>query len=144
MTLCLSIWCLLIFTQCWHRQSIAGKFKDARTALGRSWSSQLWTTGRFIPPTSPRFRGGVGGGMPDLAFGWDLNLLLPESPVCSNGGLRKRMAGLIMDGTILYIPASPCQPPYFPGWFPLLSTTGAFSLQTLKIYFHASQYKCII
>ena len=30
-------------------------------------------------------------------------------PVCSNGGFRKWMAGPITDGTILYIPTSPCQ-----------------------------------
>ena len=55
---------------------------------------------------SPLGRRARVGGMPGLAFGWDLNLLLPESPVCSNGGLRKRMAGPITDGTILYIPST--------------------------------------
>ena len=67
---------------------------------------------QIYPRTSPRLR--RRGGMAVLAFGWDLNLLLPESPVCSNGGLRKRMAGLIMDGTILYQPL--LVRAYFPGY----------------------------
>ena len=67
---------------------------------------------------SPLGRRARVGGMPGLAFGWELNLLLPESPVCSNGGLRKRMAGPITDGTILYIPSRPRA--YFPAWLPFV------------------------